>query len=68
MYPRHQYRIDGLISSSSQYAQPITKKGKTQAPAADASAEPKKLSNHAQRNLDEKKKGHSSFPCHFSEY
>ncbi|KAJ7703062.1 ribosomal protein S8e-domain-containing protein [Mycena rosella] len=37
------------------YAQPVTKKGKAQAPAADA-AEPVKLSNHAQRNLDEKKK------------
>ncbi|KAG5648550.1 hypothetical protein DXG03_003161 [Asterophora parasitica] len=41
----------------SHYAQPVTKKGKTQAPAAaDAEAEPKKLSNHAQRNQDEKKK------------
>jgi hypothetical protein len=40
------------------YAQPVTKKGKAQAPAADA-AEPVKLSNHAQRNLDEKKKGSS---------
>ncbi|KAJ7188101.1 ribosomal protein S8e/ribosomal biogenesis NSA2 [Mycena filopes] len=38
------------------YAQPVTKKGKTQAPAADAAAEPVKLSNHAQRSLDEKKK------------
>ncbi|KAF8893993.1 ribosomal protein S8e/ribosomal biogenesis NSA2 [Infundibulicybe gibba] len=38
------------------YAQPVTKKGKSQAPAADASAEPKKLSNHVQRNLDERKK------------
>ncbi|KAJ7045652.1 ribosomal protein S8e/ribosomal biogenesis NSA2 [Mycena alexandri] len=37
------------------YAQPVTKKGKAQAPAADA-AEPVKLSNHAQRSLDEKKK------------
>ncbi|KAJ8482428.1 hypothetical protein ONZ45_g14952 [Pleurotus djamor] len=40
------------------YAQPITKKGKAQ-PAAAATAEgeePKKLSHHAQRNLDEKKK------------
>ncbi|RDB24845.1 40S ribosomal protein S8-B [Hypsizygus marmoreus] len=40
----------------SHYAQPVTKKGKAQAPAADADAEPKKLSNHAQRSLDEKKK------------
>ncbi|KAF7376260.1 40S ribosomal protein S8 [Mycena sanguinolenta] len=42
------------------YAQPITKKGKAQAPAAAAGtaapAEPVKLSNHAQRSLDEKKK------------
>ncbi|KAF7321636.1 40S ribosomal protein S8 [Mycena kentingensis (nom. inval.)] len=36
------------------YGQPVTKKGKSQAPT-DA-AEPVKLSNHAQRNLDEKKK------------
>ncbi|KAJ7901972.1 ribosomal protein S8e/ribosomal biogenesis NSA2 [Mycena olivaceomarginata] len=41
--------------TSFQYAQPVTKKGKAQAPAADA-AEPVKLSNHAQRSLDEKKK------------
>ncbi|KAJ6499166.1 ribosomal protein S8e/ribosomal biogenesis NSA2 [Mycena sanguinolenta] len=38
------------------YAQPVTKKGKVQAPAAAATAEPVKLSNHAQRSLDEKKK------------
>ncbi|KAL0956436.1 hypothetical protein HGRIS_002584 [Hohenbuehelia grisea] len=37
------------------YAQPVTKKGKSQAPAEGA-VEPKKLSNHAQRSLDEKKK------------
>ncbi|KAJ7446196.1 ribosomal protein S8e/ribosomal biogenesis NSA2 [Mycena galericulata] len=37
------------------YAQPVTKKGKAQPPAGDA-AEPVKLSHHAQRNLDEKKK------------
>ncbi|KAJ7783315.1 ribosomal protein S8e/ribosomal biogenesis NSA2 [Mycena metata] len=37
------------------YAQPVTKKGKAQAPAAET-AEPVKLSNHAQRSLDEKKK------------
>ncbi|KAI3618666.1 40s ribosomal protein s8 [Moniliophthora roreri] len=37
------------------YAQPVTKKGsKTQ--TEGAAEEPKKLSNHAQRNLDEKKK------------
>ncbi|KXN85326.1 40S ribosomal protein S8-A [Leucoagaricus sp. SymC.cos] len=39
------------------YAQPITKRGKSQSQATDApAAEPKKLSNHAQRNLDERKK------------
>ncbi|THV02385.1 40S ribosomal protein S8 [Dendrothele bispora CBS 962.96] len=38
----------------SHYAQPVTKKGaKT---TTDASTEPKKLSKHAQRNLDERKK------------
>ncbi|KAJ7072206.1 ribosomal protein S8e/ribosomal biogenesis NSA2 [Mycena amicta] len=37
------------------YGQPVTKKGKAQAPAAEAT-EPVKLSNHAQRSLDEKKK------------
>ncbi|PPQ93802.1 hypothetical protein CVT25_013511 [Psilocybe cyanescens] len=41
----------------SHYAQPVTKKGKTA--ATDAAAEPVKLSNHAQRSLDEKKKGAS---------
>ncbi|KAF8070573.1 ribosomal protein S8e/ribosomal biogenesis NSA2 [Lyophyllum atratum] len=40
----------------SHYAQPVTKKGKTQAPAADASEEPKKLSQHVQRKLEERKK------------
>ncbi|KAJ2922721.1 hypothetical protein H1R20_g14363, partial [Candolleomyces eurysporus] len=35
------------------YAQPVTKKGKSTIEATD---EPKKLSNHAQRNLDAKKK------------
>ncbi|KAF7361785.1 40S ribosomal protein S8 [Mycena venus] len=38
------------------YAQPVTKKGKAHPPAGDAAAEPVKLSNHAQRSLDEKKK------------
>lgn len=37
------------------YAQPITKKGKSQATEA-AAEDPKKLSNHAQRNLEERKK------------
>ncbi|EAU91660.1 40S ribosomal protein S8 [Coprinopsis cinerea okayama7 len=35
------------------YAQPVTKKGKSTIPT---DAEPKKLSNHAQRKLDERKK------------
>ncbi|KAF9565539.1 ribosomal protein S8e [Agrocybe pediades] len=39
----------------SHYAQPVTKKGKPSAPA-EAGAEAAKLSNHAQRNLDAKKK------------
>lgn len=39
----------------SHYAQPVTKKGKTTI-VTDAAAEPTKLSNHAQRSLDEKKK------------
>ncbi|KAF9033272.1 ribosomal protein S8e [Hymenopellis radicata] len=37
------------------YAQPVTKKGKPSAAAAE-SAEPKKISNHHQRVLDERKK------------
>jgi hypothetical protein len=46
----------GLLSRSQQYAQPVTKKGiKSQQPVAET--EEKKLSNHAQRNLDERKKG-----------
>jgi hypothetical protein len=47
---------NGRADILQQYAQPVTKKGKTQAPV-DPSAEAKKLSNHAQRNLDERKKG-----------
>ncbi|KAH9485028.1 40S ribosomal protein [Psilocybe cubensis] len=38
----------------SHYAQPVTKKGKST--TTEAAAEPVKLSNHAQRNLDERKK------------
>ncbi|KAE9411322.1 ribosomal protein S8e [Gymnopus androsaceus JB14] len=39
------------------YGQPVTKRGKQTVPApADATAEPVKLSHHAQRNLDAKKK------------
>ncbi|KAK0485831.1 ribosomal protein S8e/ribosomal biogenesis NSA2 [Armillaria novae-zelandiae] len=37
------------------YAQPVTKKGKAQPAAEDA--EPKKLSNHVKRVLEERKKG-----------
>ncbi|KAL9711986.1 ribosomal protein S8A [Leucoagaricus gongylophorus] len=37
------------------YAQPITKKGKVQT-TESGPEEPKKLSNHAQRNLEERKK------------
>jgi small subunit ribosomal protein S8e len=41
-----------------QYGQPVTKKGSkaAAAPATGESTEEKKLSNHAQRNLDAKKK------------
>ncbi|GAW04222.1 ribosomal protein S8e/ribosomal biogenesis NSA2 [Lentinula edodes] len=39
----------------SHYAQPVTKRGKAPAPT-DAAAEPVKLSNHAQRSLDARKK------------
>jgi hypothetical protein len=45
-----------LIYIPPQYAQPVTKKGKATAPA-DAAAAPVKTSNHAQRRLDERKKG-----------
>ncbi|KAF5393220.1 hypothetical protein D9757_000701 [Collybiopsis confluens] len=38
------------------YAQPVTKRGKVSAAATEAAAEPVKLSNHAQRSLDAKKK------------
>ena len=41
-----------------QYAQPATKRGAKKETAAEGTEEEKKtLSNHAQRNLDEKKKG-----------
>lgn len=47
-----------------QYAQPVTKKGAKKETAADASEEEKKkLSNHAQRHLDERKKG-ACVKCH----
>ena len=42
-----------------QYAQPVTKKG-TKKETAEATEE-KKLSNHAQRHLEEKRKGASRF-------
>ncbi|KIK67276.1 hypothetical protein GYMLUDRAFT_861869 [Collybiopsis luxurians FD-317 M1] len=38
------------------YAQPVTKRGKTSAPAGETAAEPVKLSNHAQRNVDARKR------------
>jgi len=38
------------------YAQPITKKGKAAAAQTDESAEPKKVSGHVQRTLDERRK------------
>ena len=47
-----------MTASFFQYAQPVTKRGKSHPPAADANAEPPKLSNHAQRNLDDKKKSY----------
>ncbi|TFL01510.1 40S ribosomal protein S8 [Pterulicium gracile] len=40
----------------SHYAQPVTKKGKAQAAPATTDEAPAKLSNHAQRSLDTKKK------------
>ena len=43
-----------------QYAQPVTKKGKQT--AVDPNAEPVKLSNHATRALEVKKKGTSYYP------
>ena len=43
-----------------QYAQPVSRKSvKSQQPVAET--EDKKLSNHAQRKLDERKKGPSAF-------
>ena len=39
------------------YGTPVTKKGNKAQPAAAEGEEPKKLSNHAQRDLDAKKKG-----------
>ena len=50
-----------LTRDFTQYAQPVTKKGaKKDAPAEGT--EEKKLSHHAQRNLDEKKKGEWNEP------
>lgn len=43
------------VASHLQYAQPITKRGKKDVTAEVT--EEKKLSHHAQRNLDERKKG-----------
>lgn len=47
-----------LILMSIQYAQPVTKKGAKK--DAVETTEEKKLSNHAQRELDERKKGENS--------
>ncbi|KAF8622739.1 hypothetical protein AX15_006829 [Amanita polypyramis BW_CC] len=38
------------------YAQPVTKKGKSTIAQTDGSEEPKKLSNHVQRKLEERRK------------
>lgn len=43
-----------------QYAQPIAKKGPKAQPTGETQ-EPKKLSNHAQRNLDERRKSTRAF-------
>ena len=47
-----------LTLKFTQYAQPVTKKG-AKKEGAEATEE-KKLSNHAQRALDERKKGENS--------
>ncbi|KAJ7127603.1 hypothetical protein C8R44DRAFT_873436 [Mycena epipterygia] len=47
-------QIDATLFRQCTLAQPVTNKGTAQAPAADAT-ESVKLSNHAQRSLDEKK-------------
>ena len=48
--------------SSVQYAQPVSKKGAKAAAAEEKKdGEDKKLSNHAQRSLDERKKGKHRF-------
>lgn len=50
---------DRLIVDTRQYALPVTKKGAKAAAAAEEKkdGEEKKLSNHAERNLAERKKG-----------
>lgn len=55
VYFDHLVFISMLINIS-QYAQPVSKKIKAAPVAADAE-EKAKLSNHAQRKLDERKKG-----------
>ena len=52
------FYIHVLILQFAQYAQPVTKKG-AKKEGAEATEE-KKLSNHAQRVLDERKKGENS--------
>jgi len=43
----------------------VTKKGNKAQAAETAESEPKKLSNHAQRKLDEKKKGLFRLTAHY---
>jgi hypothetical protein len=58
-----------MLTYTSQYALPVTKKGAKAAAAAAAAedkkeGEEKKVSNHAQRNLAERRKGaHRFFPA-----
>jgi hypothetical protein len=52
----------GLLTLDPQYAQPVTKKGAKAAAAEEKKdGEEKKLSNHAQRNLAERRKGTHRF-------
>jgi len=56
MYVLSRTRLVSRILNLQQYAQPVTKKGKAQT-TESTTEEPKKLSNHVQRNLEERKKG-----------
>jgi hypothetical protein len=54
----------GLLTFDPQYAQPVTKKSaKAAATEEKKDGEEKKLSNHAQRNLAERKKGKHRLFC-----